>query len=332
MIYPHFFGLRESGGQGGRQQHGTDSKSERSNPWPGEARGRYEARACGLGCVHPVSQAHLACALFPSSSVCNILNYDDGAPRRTLSFAPPHFPSAEVHDGHLAALLDVGFKADSTVLLWRMRWWLLLIHWSGVVRLTLPPCSLEAVAEVWRWRGLRPRGWVHPGAPSELRIAKGYTDTPVHLAPLDVDIWLCSLHAFNRKTLTSWSQFACESSVSLQNYCQRSGTQQGAVSGHTAPETFDLHTPALVHFRFPNLHSEVSSVPLAFADRVRDRASLPLPLFLRRSRLLLPLSEGLRNFPPDFVAFWTVVQPVPFCAFLQLACLTLTNIRPANIE
>ena len=194
---PAFFRLRESGGQGGRQQHGT----ERSNPWPGEARGRYVARACGLGCAHPVSQAHLACALFPISSVCNILNYDDGAPRRTLSFAPPHFPSAELHDGHLAALLDVGFKAHSTVLLWRMRWWLLLIHWSGVVRLTLPPCSLEAVAEVWRRRGLRPRGWVHPGAPSELRVAKGYTDTPVHIAPLDVGALALPPRAFQPKDL-----------------------------------------------------------------------------------------------------------------------------------
>ena len=51
---------------------------------------------------------------------------------------------------------------------------------------------------------------------------------------------------------------------------------------------------------------------------------VPLPLFLRRFRLLLTLSEGLRNFPPVFVPEWTVVQPVPFCAFSQVARFPLT--------
>ena len=31
-----------------------------------------------------------------------------------------------------------------------------------------------------------------------------------------------------------------------------------------APETFDLHTPASVLLRLPHLHSEVTSIPLAF--------------------------------------------------------------------
>ena len=46
-----------------------------------------------------------------------------------------------------------------------------------------------------------------------------------------------------------------------------SGTQQRAVSRHMTPETFDLRTPTLVLFGFPNLHSEVSSVPLAVTER-----------------------------------------------------------------
>ena len=82
----------------------------------------------------------------------------------------------------------------------------------------------------------------------------------------------------------------------------------------------------------PLCHSEVASIPLAFTERVRDDTSLPLPLFLRRSRLLLPLSEGLRNLQPDFVIFWTVEEPVLFCAFLFVTSLTCTYIRPANIE
>ena len=85
-------------------------------------------------------------------------------------------------------------------------------------------------------------------------------------------------------------------------------------------------------FSLPLCHTEVASIPLTFTERVRDYTSLPLPLFLRRSRLLFPFSEGLRNIPPSFVPFWTVVKPVLFCAFLHLAGLTLTYIRPANME
>ena len=199
MIYPHFFRLRESGGQGGRQQHGT----ERSNPWPGEARGRYVARACGLGCASPCLASSLSLLpsfpfqVFVTSSITTMV-------RRAARYLlpPPHFPSAELHDGPSGSSSRTSASRPTPpVLLWRMRWWLLLIHWSGVVRLTLPPCSLEAVAEVWRRRGLRPRGWVHPGAPSELRVAKGYTDTPVHIAPLDVGALALPPRAFQPKDL-----------------------------------------------------------------------------------------------------------------------------------
>ena len=55
----------------------------------------------------------------------------------------------------------------------------------------------------------------------------------------------------------------------------------------------------------------MASIPLAFTERVRDDTSLPLPLFLRRCHFLLPLSDGLRNPPPDFVPFWTVAPVLP---------------------
>ena len=54
--------------------------------------------------------------------------------------------------------------------------------------------------------------------------------------------------------------------------------------------------------------------------------------FFRRFRLLLPPSEGFRNIPPYCAPFRTVVKPVLLCAFLHLASLTLTDIRPANIK
>ena len=99
-----------------------------------------------------------------------------------------------------------------------------------------------------------------------------------------------------------------------------------------APEAFDLHTPASVLLRLTLLDAGVTSVPLAFTERVRDFSSLPFPFFLRRFRVLLPLSQAFRNIPPHCVPFRTVVKPVLLCAFLHLASLTLTDIRPANIE
>ena len=59
---------------------------------------------------------------------------------------------------------------------------------------------------------------------------------------------------------------------------------------------------------------------MAFTERVRDDTSLQLPLFLRSSRFHFLKASG------------TVVKPVLFSAFLHVASLTLTDIRPANIE
>ena len=76
----------------------------------------------------------------------------------------------------------------------------------------------------------------------------------------------------------------------------------------------------------------MTPVPLALTCRMRYTTSLPLPHFLRGSRLLFALSEGLRNLPPEFVPFWTVVKPMLFCSFLLVTGLTLTYVRPANIK
>ena len=69
-----------------------------------------------------------------------------------------------------------------------------------------------------------------------------------------------------------------------------------------ALEALNWHTPASVLLELPLCHTEVASVPLAFTERVRDYASLPLPFFLRPSRLLLPLSEGLPEYPASLRA------------------------------
>ena len=76
----------------------------------------------------------------------------------------------------------------------------------------------------------------------------------------------------------------------------------------------------------------MTSIPLASTERVRDDSTLPLPLFLRRFRLMLPPPEAFRNIPSYCVPFRTVVKPVLLCVFFHLASLTLTHIRPDYIE
>ena len=55
-------------------------------------------------------------------------------------------------------------------------------------------------------------------------------------------------------------------------------TQHRAISGSVALEAFCWHAPALVLLRLPLSHTEVTPVPLAFTERVRNNTSLPLPL------------------------------------------------------
>ena len=84
----------------------------------------------------------------------------------------------------LAVLLNVGFNGVSTRFRWRTRW---CDAQADSLPVTLAqPCSLKAVAEAVAHPGPLPKGLDGPGAFSELRVARGYTDTPVHLAPLDV--------------------------------------------------------------------------------------------------------------------------------------------------
>ena len=135
------------------------------------------------------------------------------------------------------------------------------------------------------------------------------------------------------------SAFTCSSSTKMplstrpcnssQMFLHRSASPAFGLIHATWPlKPFNLHTPASVLLRLPHLHSEVTSIPLAFTERVRDFSSLPLPFFLRRFRLLLPFPEGFRNTSPHCVPFRTVVKPVLPCAFLHLASFTLTVIRP----
>ena len=69
------------------------------------------------------------------------------------------------------------------------------------------------------------RGIGCPGALSELRVAQGYTDTPVHLAPQDVGALTLLPRGFlPRGALTSlWvpDSLARQSGVSVQSGCQR---------------------------------------------------------------------------------------------------------------
>ena len=62
-------------------------------------------------------------------------------------------------------------------------------------------CSVaDAVAHV----GPPPEGLHGPRALSGLRVARGHTDTHVHLAPLDVGALALPPVVFSRGALTSW--------------------------------------------------------------------------------------------------------------------------------
>ena len=87
-------------------------------------------------------------------------------------------------------------------------------------------------------------------------------------------------------------------------------SQQRAVRGSMAHEDFCWLAPALVLLGLPHLHAEVAPVPLALAEKVRDNSPLPLPLFLRSFRFLLPIFEILWDLPSDLVPFWAMKKPV----------------------
>ena len=76
---------------------------------------------------------------------------------------------------------------------------------------------------------------------------------------------------------------------------------------------------------FSDSHFVMLKWPLFHWLSPRESATVPIPLCHF-------CSFFDRNLPPDFMPLWTVVNPVLFCAFLQLAGLTLTYIRLANIE
>ena len=90
---PGPFGLRESGGRGGRQQHQTVSRGQRGAiPDPEKRRG-----ACVRVRLRSTLSRQLTLHSFPFQDT---LVYDDGTPRCTRSFASPSFPFGRLHDGH----------------------------------------------------------------------------------------------------------------------------------------------------------------------------------------------------------------------------------------
>ena len=62
-------------------------------------------------------------------------------------------------------------------------------------------CSVQAVADAVAHAGPPPEGLDGPGALSELRVARGYMDTPVHLAPLDVGALALPPRGLQRRSL-----------------------------------------------------------------------------------------------------------------------------------
>ena len=103
----------------------------------------------------------------------------------------------------LAVPPNIGFNAVATAFLQITRWLMLLIRWRGAVRLRpLPFQSLRSVVFPQSCGrrcvpcGTAPEGLDGPGALSELRVARGYTDTPVQLAPLDVGALVLPLRSF----------------------------------------------------------------------------------------------------------------------------------------
>ena len=100
----------------------------------------------------------------------------------------------------LAVLLIIGFNAVTTVLPWRSRWLILVIRWLGAVTLKPLPfqsLSLSCVPSkpwlmLWRTRDGRPKeGLDGPGTLAELRVARGYTDTPWTSLRRTLALWPC---------------------------------------------------------------------------------------------------------------------------------------------
>ena len=79
--------------------------------------------------------------------------------------------------------------AVTTVLPWKTRLLMPLIRWRGAVRLRPHPTLAQSCS-------VKAEGLDGPGALSNLRVARGYTDISVHLAPQDVGALALPFHGF----------------------------------------------------------------------------------------------------------------------------------------
>ena len=208
IVCPDLFGLRESGGRDG-QYHEADSQGLRGvTPAPEKHEGRHVTLACGSGCAHPVSLAHSKCALATLSIVCLTSSLLTTVRRAARDLVPlPHFPSVELRDGYRALGRSTQRRLQRCHLVDALN-----STYSGSV---VFPQSRDRCCGAG---GAVARGIGRPGALSQLRVARGYTDTPVHLASLDVGA------LGPAGALTTWWVpvfLARLSSVSVRNCCHR---------------------------------------------------------------------------------------------------------------
>ena len=142
--------------------------------------------------------------------------------RATHDLLPlPHFPSAKLHDGHRALGRSPRRRLQRHLhrtLVSEVVDALNSLAGSPQAQAASRPvtlaqsCSLKAVAEAVAHAGPPPEGLVGPGALLELRVARGYTDTRVHRAPLDVGALAQPPRGLQPKDLDELvgPSFACE--------------------------------------------------------------------------------------------------------------------------
>ena len=142
------------------------------------------APACGSASAHLVSLAHSTCALFPLLLVCNILIYNDGTshPRATfclslISIRPTGKMNIELQRRLHRTTLDNEVEGALNSLA-RSR----QAQAASRPATLAQSCSLKAVAEAVALAGPPLEGLDGPGALSELRVARSYTNTPIHNA------------------------------------------------------------------------------------------------------------------------------------------------------
>ena len=205
----------------GEQRH-LDSENKEEEKWR-LAAGQAALTLSRLLTLR-VRSPYLNC-FFPSSLATMV-----GRAARDL-LRVPHFPSVELRDGHRT-------HGRSTQCRVQRRH-----HRVSLPVTVAQSCSLKAVADAVAHAGPVPEGIGWPGAISELRVARGYTDTPVHLAPLDVG----ALGLPSRGALTSWWVPVSLSRLSKVEAQWSSGLSQGYVDPRVGKCHRELLRALLAH-------------------------------------------------------------------------------------